>query len=274
MLAQLRSRLTEYIPRFDEPRSQFGGFEAGLLIVGSVGLTVMQFGGAESVFLQWFGEILHADAVEKLKPSPETVDLFGPASHPYYSLLSLAHWVFFCVLGYVVIPVFYLKLMGLRLRDYYIGFDGFTSHIGIYVVLFMLVILPVVGVSFSKEYQSIYPFYPAASRSVFDLVAWEILYGIQFVALEFFFRGFLLAGLKKWIGYGAVFVMLMPYCMLHFMKTGSESLGAVIAGVILGTLAMKYRSIWGGALIHWAVAISMDVLSLIQKGQLPTRLWP
>ncbi|MCA9541205.1 MAG: CPBP family intramembrane metalloprotease, partial [Myxococcales bacterium] len=64
------------------------------------------------------------------------------------------------------------------------------------------------------------------------------------------------------------------YCMLHFQKTASESLGAIVAGVILGTLAMKYRSIWGGVALHWLVAISMDVLSLFHQGRLPTRLWP
>ncbi|MBV72015.1 MAG: hypothetical protein CMH52_11855 [Myxococcales bacterium] len=62
--------------------------------------------------------------------------------------------------------------------------------------------------------------------------------------------------------------------MLHFLKTGSESLGAIIAGIILGSLAMKYRSIWGGVLLHWLVAISMDVLSLMHQGRLPTKWSP
>ena len=262
------------MPEAESENGSFGGFEAGLLIVAAIGLTVMQFAGSEMVFLDWFADSLAKSAVEELKPLPGTEELIRASSHPFYSLLSLAHWVTFCVIGYVIIPVLYLKFMGRRLRDYYIGFEGFSKHAGLYLILFLLVIFPVIGVSFSHEYQAIYPFYPAADRSIFDLIIWELLYGIQFLALEFFFRGFLLAGLRKWAGYGAVFIMIMPYCMLHFMKTGSESLGAIIAGVILGTLAMKYRSIWGGVMIHWMVAISMDVLSLIQKGQFPTRLWP
>ena len=41
-----------------------------------------------------------------------------------------------------------------------------------------------------------------------------------------------------------------------------ETLGAIGAGVILGTLAMRTRSIWGGVLIHIGVAVTMDVLAL------------
>ena len=37
---------------------------------------------------------------------------------------------------------------------------------------------------------------------------------------------------------------------------------AIGAGLILGTLAMRTRSIWGGVLIHVGVAMTMDVLAL------------
>ena len=40
------------------------------------------------------------------------------------------------------------------------------------------------------------------------------------------------------------------------------SVGAIIAGTILGTLAMRTRSIWGGVLIHCAVAFTMDGMAL------------
>jgi membrane protease YdiL (CAAX protease family) len=50
--------------------------------------------------------------------------------------------------------------------------------------------------------------------------------------------------------------------MIHYGKPMAETYGAIIAGVVLGTLAMRTRSIWGGVLVHCAVAISMDVLAL------------
>lgn len=261
-------------PAETEGGGPFGRFEALALVCVAVGLTLTQFGGAERVFLGWFGDALAADLRAEIS-DPAIAALVAARDHPFYELLALVHWVAFCVIGYVLIPAVYLKVMGQSIIDNgYLRVGGFTRHIGIYLLLFALVMLPVVIVSFSPEYQSIYPFYTRAGRSVFDLVAWELAYGLQFFALEFMFRGFMLQTLRKWLGYGAVFVMVVPYCMLHFQKTGSESLGAIIAGVILGCLAMNYRSIWGGVLIHWGVAISMDVLSLAHQGLLPTRLWP
>ena len=257
-------------PEDIEGGARLGGFEIGILLVTGVGLTLTQFGGDERVFLDLFGDALRDDLARRL--AAEGADV---REHPFYELFALLHWVGFCVLGYVVLPALWLKASGRSVIDGgYLRPGGFVRHLGIYALLFGLVIIPVVLVSFQAVYQDIYPFYKKAGRSWADLIAWELAYGVQFFALEYLFRGVLLDGLRRWIGYGAVFVMVVPYCMLHFMKTSSESLGAIVAGIILGCLAMKYRSIWGGVLLHWGVAISMDLLSLAHRGQLPSRWMP
>ena len=251
-----------------------GGFEIGILIVTCVGLTLTQFGGDERVFLDLFGDALREDLSARL-PAGEGAAPLSAHEHPFYELFALLHWVAFCILGYVALPALWLKASGRSAIDgAYLRPGGFARHLGIYALLFGLVMVPVVIVSFQPIYQSIYPFYKQAGRSWADLIAWELAYGAQFFALEYLFRGVLLEGLRRWIGYGAVGVMILPYCMLHFMKTSSESLGAIIAGLVLGCLAMKYRSIWGGVLLHWGVAISMDVLSLAHQSQLPSRWMP
>ena len=63
--------------------------------------------------------------------------------------------------------------------------------------------------------------------------------------------------------------MVIPYCMIHFQKTAAESLGSVVAGFLLGWMAMRSRSLWGGVLVHTVIAIEMDLMSLIQKGDWP-----
>ncbi|MEZ4471229.1 MAG: CPBP family intramembrane glutamic endopeptidase [bacterium] len=239
----------------------FGPFEAGLLVVAALGMVIMHFGGSEQVFLDLWGKRLQGD-----------YGRYGDL-HPYFALFGLAHWVGACFLGYAIVPMIYLKLTGRKIRDFYLGFGGFIRHIWIYLALVTPIMLVVWGVSYLPDFQRIYPFYVFAGRSVFDLIAWELLYGLQFFALEFFFRGFFLQGLRPVMGYGAIFVMLVPYCMVHFLKTAAESVGSLIAGVVLGTLSMKYRSIWGGVLAHWLVAIAMDVASMLQKDMWPTRFW-
>ncbi len=72
------------------------------------------------------------------------------------------------------------------------------------------------------------------------------------------------------MGSHAIWAMMVPYCMIHFGKPWPETVAAIVAGLALGTLALRYRSIWAGFLVHVSVAVSMDVASLIQRGELPT----
>ena len=161
------------------------------------------------------------------------------------------------------------SLPGNRLRDCNLGFRGFREHFWIYVGLYAAV-LPVIWiVSLSPSFYTFYPMYGNAGRSWFDLLMWEGMYAGQFVALEFFFRGFLVGGLGRYIGIFAVPVSVIPYMMIHFTKLLPEAAASVVAGFILGYLAWKTKSIWGGVCVHCAVAATMDLLALSHKGQLP-----
>ena len=95
------------------------------------------------------------------------------------------------------------------------------------------------------------------------------MYAASFLALEFFFRGFILFSLKRVMGSYAIFVMIVPYCMIHFHKPVAEVVGAIFAGIVLGTLAMATRSIWFGVLIHISVAVSMDLLAIMHTTGFP-----
>jgi uncharacterized protein len=70
------------------------------------------------------------------------------------------------------------------------------------------------------------------------------------------------------MGKWAILVMMTLYCMIHFQKPMLETLGVIIAGLILGILALRTRSVLGGATIHVAVAISMDLAVIWQNGGL------
>jgi membrane protease YdiL (CAAX protease family) len=216
-----------------------------VLVVVAVSLTVQEYFGQQTYFA-------------KMWPPPETL-----SGDEYWQLKSFAWWSGWRVFGYIFIPIFAIWAMpGERVRDYFVSFKGFTKHIWLYVALFLLIMPAVFIASKTASFRHTYPFYKLAERSAFDLWAWEAMYAVQFVALEFFFRGFMLKALAPRFGSGAIFVMIVPYCMIHYGKPLPETLGAIGAGLILGTLAMRTRSIWGGVLIHIGVAISMDVLAL------------
>ncbi|HKV05421.1 MAG TPA: CPBP family intramembrane glutamic endopeptidase [Candidatus Acidoferrales bacterium] len=214
-------------------------------------LLIMEFAGSWNTYSHFF------------PPSRYAVD-------SYWVLKVKAWWVAWIGVGFVAIPAPLMALLpGKRLRDCNLSFRGFREHFWIYVGLYGAV-LPVIWlVAQTPAFYTFYPMYGQAGRSWFDLLTWEGMYAVQFVALEFFFRGFLVGGLSRHIGILAVPVSVMPYMMIHFSKPWPEAAASVVAGFVLGYLAWKTKSIWGGVCVHCAVAATMDLLALVHKGQLP-----
>ena len=184
----------------------------------------------------------------------------------YDELFGFAWWAGTRIGGYVL-PFVVWKIafrkdsildLGLRTR-------GFFDHAWIYA-LFLAVVLPaMLVVSSQPDFGSYYPFYKLAPRSWFDFLVWEAMYFAQFFALEMFFRGFWLGVLRRSFGSGAIFAMAVPYCMIHFGKPYLEAVGAIVAGIALGSLSMKTKSIYQGFLVHITVAALMDWLSLRRR---------
>ena len=184
-------------------------------------------------------------------------------------LFRLAYWSLSTFVFYFLVPAFFVKfVMREKLTDYGLRVKGVLHHSWIYIAMYLIVLPAVVAVAFTEPFQKTYPFYDNAGASWFDFIAWEVLYTLQFFSLEFFFRGFLIHGVRARFGYYAILLSVVPYCMIHFGKPLPETLGAIIAGLALGTISMFSRSIWLGVLIHVSVALSMDFLSLAIQGKL------
>jgi membrane protease YdiL (CAAX protease family) len=54
--------------------------------------------------------------------------------------------------------------------------------------------------------------------------------------------------------------------MIHFGKPLPETIGAIIAGLVLGTMAIRSKSIIPGVCVHFCIALGMDILSLWHQG--------
>jgi membrane protease YdiL (CAAX protease family) len=213
-----------------------------------------------------------------IRPWLAKLDLAHPRTvrlAKYDELYGFAWWVFSRVAGYVS-PFFVWKLwfredslldMGLRVR-------GFFKHAGVYALFLAVVVPTMLVVSRQPDFGAYYPFYRDSSRSWYDLLLWEGMYFTQFFGLEMFFRGFFLGALRRSFGSGAIFAMAVPYCMIHYGKPFLEANGAIVAGIALGSLSMKTRSIYQGFLVHITVAALMDWLALLHRHALPTVFWP
>jgi membrane protease YdiL (CAAX protease family) len=186
-------------------------------------------------------------------------------------LWRLAWWAALIILFYFVLPVALIKIIFREnLSAYGLKWKGAFKDIRLYLLMLCIMIPLVLYFSSTQSFQSRYPFYELrAGEKLFpEFMTWEIIYFMQFFALEFFFRGFMVHGLKNRFGFYSVFVMVIPYCMIHFGKPFPETLAAIIAGVVLGILSLKSRSILLGVLIHFSVALTMDLCALWQKGLL------
>jgi membrane protease YdiL (CAAX protease family) len=182
---------------------------------------------------------------------------WGLSRHTFY-LLPLVVW-----------PLVFRESpldLGLRTR-------GFVAHAWIYLLCLVVVIPVLLLAAYTTDFGTHYPMYHDAKRSWLDLWVWEAVYVGQFFTLEVFFRGFWLHGTRS-LGAGAIFGMIPPYVMIHFPKPYLETSGAIVAGVVLGSLAMRTRSIWAGFLVHSTVAILMDFIALHRRGALPVQLAP
>lgn len=240
---------------------------AVMFVIAAVVLTIHEYYGGRGTYEQfirpWLAKqnALHPDIIKLAR---------------YDELYGYGWWALTRILGYVVFPYAVYKAcfpkdslldMGLRL-------DGLRQHIWIYGLCLAVVVPSMVLVAKQPDFGTYYPFYKQSSRSWFDLLAWESMYFAQFFALEMFFRGIWLGAMRKSMGSAAIFSMCVPYAMIHYGKPYLEAHGAIIAGIVLGSLAMKTRSIYSGFLVHITVALSMDLLALWHREALPAVFWP
>lgn len=176
-------------------------------------------------------------------------------------------WAASCLLGFFFIPVILTRAFGNALADYGFSIKGFLRSLPIYLLLYLLVIPLIYFASLQQHFAEVYPFVPSAKSSLENFLTWEVAYVLQFFALEFFFRGYLLYTLHKYVDkWLAIAIMLVPYVMIHFHKPFLETMAAIFAGGVLGYLSLKNRTWLGGAVLHALVAVSMDTLAIFHSG--------
>lgn len=180
-----------------------------------------------------------------------------------------ADWLAAGFLYYLIVPLCIVLFVfresparyGLRIH--------FTRRTALlYALAFAILIPGLFWASSTPAFISRYPMVRGLENDFGLLVLWESARGLRFVALEFFFRGFLLFSLEERLGYNAIAVAALPYGLIHYGKPFPEALGAIVAGAVLGMFALRTRSIAGGALVHIVVATSMDMLALWRMGAL------
>lgn len=172
---------------------------------------------------------------------------------------------------FILIPAFiYYRIRGERNNFYGIttSFDPLP-----YLQLLLIMIPILIGASMFENFNSFYPMYKDTGADEYLnvsegwlIAAYEIAYGWNFLSVEFIFRGFLVIGMIKLMGRQAILPMVALYCFYHFGKPEGEAISSIFGGYVLGVIAYKTRSIFGGVLIHIGIAWGMEVLGFLHGG--------
>ncbi len=247
MLAFLRKH---YLPDTFPSGPALGLAGTGVLV--ALVTLLLEFYGWQGPFLRMAGPVFGLD------------ELTGNERVFYAQVYTSA--CFFLLL--VVVPCLYHLVAPLRGDNPYgLSAANFGDNMKRYYPL-LLIMLPVVWIACgSPSFNQFYPLYNPETLRMF--LVYEAIYLTQFFAVEFFYRGFCLFRFERIAPGAAIFIMVIPYALLHIHKPFPEALGSVVAGLVLGALALKSRSIWPGVLTHCAVAFSADFFSLWRSG----RLW-
>lgn len=183
----------------------------------------------------------------------------------------LVYWALNCQLWYLLLPLAWATLAARQsLASLGLSFGRLREHLPAYAALAVLLTPLLLMAASTPAFLQVYPYFdPLPGRPLWpDFWRLELLYFAQFAAVEFFFRGFLVQGLRSTFGYATIYMALLPYCMIHFGKPLPEVLGALVAGLVLGHLSLATRSIWPGVALHLFAAATMDLAVLWRKGLL------
>ena len=145
-------------------------------------------------------------------------------------------------------------------RPWQLGLGPGSIRIG--APLLALGIAIAVAVAYgSRTFPELAAVYPLGDPSL----AWRswiphvVGYGLYYLGFEYYFRGFLLLGLKPRLGPGASNVLQAGIVtMAHLGKPGIELAAAFPASLVFGWLTLRTGSIWYALGIHWAVGVALD----------------
>jgi len=179
-----------------------------------------------------------------------------------YVYQFLATLVLFFLFPLIVIKLVFkekLKNYGLTLGDKRYG-------LRFIIITIPLIVTPIIFLaSRMPQVRAEYPL----SKLVQDNASVFLLYELSYVLLyyvgwEFFFRGYMLFGLREKFGDAyAILLQVIPSALLHFNKPESEFLGSIVLGIVLGYLALRTRSILYPLIIHSCIGVFTDLFVTI-----------
>ncbi len=189
---------------------------------------------------------------------------FALHSFPFLTRFGQVMYMFMGIfLLFGIIPLLIVRVLfrespreyGLRVGDWKAG----LLMTGIlFPVIAICLLLPA---SHTAEIRAVYPFDSEALHSAGAYARLQLLRNIFFyTAWEFLFRGFLLFGLRRYVGdWLAISIQTVPSCLWHIGMATGEVLSSIAGGILFGIMALRTNSILWPLLLHILMGMSLDL---------------
>ena len=115
-------------------------------------------------------------------------------------------------------------------------------------LLYLAVAIPLVVVG--TQQASMNGYY---QKTDFNFTAHFLTTSIYLLGWEYFFRGFLLEGLREKFKEGAILLQLIPFTLLHLGKPDIETLSCILSGLVWGYICYRGNSFWPAFFMHLCV---------------------
>jgi hypothetical protein len=140
-----------------------------------------------------------------------------------------------------------------------------------FILLFCMIPLLAIAAT-QADFLRVYPKWqrlsfiePFLQNSLPAKLLFELSYGLDFVTIELFFRGFLVLAFVRYAGKAVILPMAVFYCCIHFGKPLLECITSYLGGIILGVVVYYSRSIWGGLIVHLGIAWLMEIAGYVGR---------
>lgn len=191
----------------------------------------------------------------------------------YFKLFSWGHSLFAGALPVLLFYYFFDRMRDPERHWYGLTLKNFDFKP--YLFLILIVFVGIGIASFLSELNQYYPRYkysggaPFAERHDLNgyspVAIYEFVYGAYFITVELFFRGFLVIAFSRVLGGHAVIAMVGSYVFLHYGKPLPETISSAFGGYLIGILAFYSNRIWGGVILHVALAWCMEFFAYVQN---------
>lgn len=164
------------------------------------------------------------------------------------------------------IPVFLYMLLKRKffLSDYGFSAGRVREALVVTAVCSACAVLIAFFASHNPQFKNTYPLIRAMKGGGWIFFKYELGFLLFFFLWEFYFRGIMLFSFAKFSPSvpSAVLLQAVIFAFAHLGKPGLETVSSLFGGILLGFLAYRLSTFAPAAIMHFALAFTMDVISV------------